>query len=86
MPVKEIIITGPNVEIWENGEDETRSLTCVVEANDGPRLLKIVFPEMTPAQLLCWGETMVIAAGLSVDERAKLSASSKYRVTIKEDV
>ncbi len=85
MPTRDIIITGPNVEIWENGEDETRSLTAVVEANDGPRVLRIVFPKLTPAQLQCWGEKMVEAAELSVDQRDKLSASAKFHVAINED-
>lgn len=85
MPTREIIITGPTVQIEENGEDAERTLTCVVEAQDGPRTIRIVFPKLTPAQLLCWGEKLTISAQFSVDERAKLSASSNYRVMIKDD-
>jgi len=86
MPTRDIIITGPTVAIEENGEDAERTLTCVVEANEGrERVVRIVFPKLTPAQLLCWGEKMVSAAGLSVLERSKLSASSNYRIVINED-
>ena len=85
MPVREIIITGPTVQIEENGEDEERTLTCVVEATEGPRRVRIVFPKLTPAQLECWGEKMLAAAFVSVDERDKLSASSNYRIQINED-
>ncbi len=85
MPSRDIIITGPTVQIEENGEDEERTLTCVVEASEGRNVVRIVFPELTPAQLLCWGEKLTSAAQLSVDERALLSASSNYRVAIKDD-
>ena len=85
MPTRDIIITGPTVQIEENGEDEERTLTCVVEANEGPRVLRIIFPKLTPAELLCWGNKLVEAAQLSEDERAKLSASSNYRIMIKDD-
>jgi len=86
MPVKEIIITGPTVQIEENGEDAERTLTCVVEAEQTPGItLRIVFPKLTPAELQCWGEKLTIAAQLSEDERAKLSASANYRIIIKDD-
>ena len=85
MPSRDIVITGPTVQIEENGEDEERTLTCVVEAQDGRSTIRIVFPKLTPAQLLCWGEKLTISAQLSEDERAKLSASSNYRVMIKDD-
>jgi predicted amidohydrolase len=85
MPTRDIIITGPTVQIEENGEDEERTLTCVVEAQDGRNVIRIVFPELTPAQLLCWGDKLVEAAEFSVDERALLSASSNYRIVINED-
>jgi len=85
MPTRDIIITGPTVQIEENGEDEERTLTCVVEAQDGRNVIRIVFPKLTPAQLLCWGDKLVEAAEFSVDERALLSASANYRIAINED-
>lgn len=85
MPTRDVIITGPTVQIEENGEDAERTLTCVVEAQDGPRTIRIVFPKLTPVELQCWGEKLTAAAELGVDERALLSASSNYRVAIKDD-